>query len=75
MATIAEVSISEFRKNLAHYTSLAAGGDIIITKDGKPYGRWISAEQDKVSRLMRRAGSIDSSVDFDAVRSARLGIS
>ena len=66
-----EISISEFRKNLKHYSSKVIEDDILVMNNGKPVMKVINPNKNKIILAKSLIGSIPV-FDEEEVLSNRL---
>lgn len=67
-----QISLSELKTNTGKYVELAEIQDIIITRNGKPAAKLVSAKFDKIAAMESLFGIIPHDVDIDAARSERI---
>lgn len=68
---LTEISISEFRKNLKHYSSKVIEDDILVMNNGKPVMKVINPNKNKIILAKSLIGSIPV-FDEEEVLSNRL---
>lgn len=67
-----QISISELKTNAGKYVEMAETQDIVITRNGKPAAKLVSAKFDKEAAMESLFGIIPQDIDIDAVRMERI---
>ena len=65
------ISLSELKNNTSRYVEMADTQDILITKNGKPVAKLVSATFDQVVAMESLSGIISSEIDFETERTER----
>ncbi len=66
-----QVSISDFKADVAKYVSLAAENDICITENGKPAAKLTRPDKDRVAAAMALFDILPAGTDLDAAKDER----
>ena len=54
------ITMADLKKDLKKYTSIAKQEDVVITKNGKPFVKLVSASLDKQKLVDELAGTVHS---------------
>jgi prevent-host-death family protein len=66
------ISLSELKANTGKYVDLADNQDVVITRNGKPAAKLVTARIDKKQSVKALVGILPDTVDYDALRKERI---
>lgn len=67
-----QVTISEFRKNIKHYSEIIKNEDILVLSNGKPIMRVSNPVKDKIERMKSIKGIIKTDKTYEQILEEKL---
>lgn len=67
-----QISISEFRKNIKHYSQLVKEEDILVVNNGKPIMKITNPMKDNIARMKSIKGIIKTDKSFEEIKEDKL---
>ena len=67
-----QISISEFRNNIKHYSQLVKEEDILVVNNGKPIMRITDPMKDNIARMKSIKGILKTDKSFEEIMEEKL---
>lgn len=67
-----QISISEFRKKIKHYSQLVKEEDILVVNNGKPIMKITNPTKDNIARMKSIKGIIKTDKSFEEIKEDKL---
>lgn len=67
-----QISISEFRNNIKHYSQLVKKEDILVVNNGKPIMRITDPMKDNIARMKSIKGILKTDKSFEEIMEEKL---
>ena len=67
-----QISISEFRKNMKHYSNIVKDEDILIINNGKPIMKIVDPYKDNISQIKSIKGILKSDKTYKELMESKL---
>ena len=67
-----QISISEFRNNIKHYSQLVKEDDILVVNNGKPIMKITDPMKDNIARMKSIKGILKTDKSFEEIMEEKL---